>query len=86
MFEDTIDGEKPRGANLEVEEDVATVTTIVKIIAPLVAAILLGNWFMSEVKKARFKGAPWYQPYLSIPGLLTILAILIPIVLWIIKS
>jgi hypothetical protein len=86
VFEDTIDGEKPRGANLEVEEDVATVTTIVKIIAPLVAAILLGNWFMSEVKKARFKGAPWYQPYLSIPGLLIILVILIPIVLWIIKS
>jgi hypothetical protein len=86
MLEDTIDGEKPRGANLEVEEDVATVTTIVKIIAPLVAAILLGNWFMSEVKKARFKGAPWYQPYLSIPGLLIILAILIPVILWIIKS
>ena len=86
MFEDTIDGEKPRGANLEVEEDLATITTIVKIIAPLVAAILLGNWFMSEVKKARFKGAPWYQPYLSIPGLLIILAVLVPIVLWIIKS
>jgi hypothetical protein len=86
VFENTIDGEKPRGANLEVEEDVATVTTIVKIIAPLVAAILLGNWFMSEVKKARFKGAPWYQPYLSIPGLLIILAILIPVILWIIKS
>ena len=86
MFEDTIDGEKPRGANLEVEEDLATITTIVKIIAPLVAAILLGNWFMSEVKKARFKGAPWYQPYLSIPGLLIILAILIPVILWIIKS
>jgi hypothetical protein len=86
VFENTIDGEKPRDANLEVEEDVATITTIVKIIAPLVAAIFLGNWFMSEVKKARFKGAPWYQPYLSIPGLLIILAVLIPIVLWIIKS
>jgi len=84
-FKDTIDGEKPRGANFEVEEDVATVTTIVKIIAPLVAAILLGNWFMSEVKKARFKGAPWYQPYLSIPGLLIILVILIPVILWIIR-
>jgi hypothetical protein len=65
---------------------VATLTTIVRIIAPLVAAIFLGSWFMSEVKKARFKGAPWYQPYISIPGLLIILAILIPIVLWIIKS
>jgi hypothetical protein len=69
-----------------VEKDVETLITIARIIAPLVAAILLGNWFMSEVKKARFKGAPWYQPYISIPGLLIILAILVPIVLWIIKS
>ncbi len=64
-----------------------TLTTIVRIIAPLVAAILVGNWFMSEVRKARFKNAPWYQPYISIPGLLIILAVLLlPIVLWIIKS
>ena len=64
-----------------------TFTTIVRIIAPLVAAILVGNWFMSEVRKARFKGAPWYQAYVSIPGLLIILAVLlVPIVLWIIKS
>ncbi len=62
-----------------------TLKTIIKIIAPLVAAILVGNWFMSEVKKARFKGAPWYQAYVSIPGLVIIMAILIPIVLWIIK-
>jgi hypothetical protein len=69
------------------EKDVDTLATILKIIAPLVAAILVGNWFMSEVKKARFRGAPWYQPYISIPGLLIILAVLLlPIVLWIIKS
>ena len=68
------------------EKDVATLTTIVRIIAPLLAAIFVGNWFMSEVKKARFKGAPWYQAYLSIPGLLIILAILIPVILWIIKT
>jgi phage-related protein len=73
--------------NFEVEKDVETLTTIVRIIAPLVAAILVGNWFMSEVRKARFKGAPWYQAYVSIPGLLIILAVLlVPIVLWIIKS
>jgi hypothetical protein len=78
--------EKPPDLNLETENDVSTLTTIVRIIAPLVAAIFLGNWFMSEVKKARFKGAPWYQPYISIPGLLIILAILVPVILWIIKS
>jgi len=66
---------------------VDTLATIVRIIAPLVAAILVGNWFMSEIKKARFKGAPWYQAYVSIPGLLIILAILlVPVVFWIIKS
>ena len=70
----------------EMEKDVATLTTIVRIIAPLAAAILVGNWFMSEVKKARFKGDPWYQAYVSIPGLLIILAILIPVILWIIKT
>jgi hypothetical protein len=67
------------------EKDVSTLTTIVRIIAPLLAAILVGNWFLAEVKKARFKGAPWYQPYISIPGVLIILAILIPIILWITK-
>jgi phage-related protein len=70
-----------------VEKDVDTLATIVRIIAPLVAAILVGNWFMSEVKKARFKGAPWYQAYVSIPGLLIILAVLLlPVILWIIKT
>jgi hypothetical protein len=69
------------------EKDVDTLATIVRIIAPLVAAIFLGNWFMSEVKKARFRGDPWYRPYISTPGLLIILAVLlVPIVLWIIKS
>ena len=81
-----MEGKKTVWLNFELEKDVATLTTIIKIIAPLVAAILVGNWFMSEVKKSRFKGAPWYQPYVSIPGLLIILAILIPVVLWIIKT
>lgn len=62
----------------------STFAAIVKIIAPLVAAILLGNWFLSEVKKARIKGGPWYQPYLSIPGVMIILVILLlPVLLWI---
>ena len=62
----------------------STVAAIVKIIAPLVAAILVGNWFLSEVKKVRIKGGPWYQPYLSIPGVIIILAILLfPVLLWI---
>ncbi len=61
--------------------------TILKMLGPLVAAILVGNWFLSEVKKARAGRQPWYRPYVSPPGLLIILAaILIPIILWIIKK
>ena len=59
---------------------------IIKIIAPLIAAILVGNWFLSEVRKAKAANQPWYRPYLSPPGLLIIAAFLIPIILWIIKK
>ena len=60
---------------------------ILRFIAPLVAAMLVGNWFLSEIKKARATNQPWYRPYVSIPGLLIIIAaILIPILLWTIKK
>jgi hypothetical protein len=60
--------------------------TILKMLGPLVAAILVGNWFLSEVKKARAKNQPRYRAYISPPGLLIILAILIPIILWIVRK
>jgi len=54
-----------------------------KIIPVLIAAILLGNWFLAELKRANATGKPWYTAYISVPGLLILLAILvIPIVLW----
>jgi hypothetical protein len=66
---------------------VPEITKILRFLAPLVAAILVGNWFLSEVKKARATNQPWYRPYLSTPGILIILAaILIPIFLWVIKK
>jgi hypothetical protein len=68
------------------EQNMTTLAAIAKIIAPLAAAILVGNWFLSEVKKVRIKGGPWYQPYVSIPGVMIILAILLPIILWIIRA
>lgn len=67
-------------------KDVSNLLYILKIMAPLLAAVMIGNWFLSEVKKARLKGKPRYQAYLSIPGVLIILAILLPIILWIIKQ
>jgi len=65
---------------------VSNLVNLLKIIAVLVAAILIGNWFLAEIKEARLKGKPWYQPYLSIPGILIMLALLFPILVWIIKK
>ena len=50
--------------------------TLVKYIAVLVAAMIIGNWFLSEVKKAKFKEQPWYKPYISLPGLIILIAVL----------
>ena len=59
------------------------IVNILKIIPILIAAILLGNWFLAELKHANATDKPWYTVYISIPGLLILLAILvIPIVLW----
>lgn len=52
-----------------------------KLIPILVAALLLGNWFLAEVKKAKRAQKPWYAPYLTPPGLMVILVLLLPILL-----
>lgn len=67
------------------ELDVSHLVNGLKMVAVLVAAILVGNWFLAEVKQARLKGKPWYQPYLSAPGILIILAFLLPIFWWLLK-
>ena len=60
---------------------------ILKMIAVLGAAALLGNWFLSELKRSRASGQPWYRPYLSVPGLLIIvIVILLPVLLWMVNK
>lgn len=63
-----------------VEEAIKTMTFL-KAIPILLAAFLLGNWFLSEVKKAKMARKPWYAPYLTIPGILVVIALMIPICL-----
>ena len=53
---------------------------LVKYSAVLVAAIVIGNWFLAEVKKAKIKQQPWFKPYLSIPGLIILAALSLPII------
>ena len=50
--------------------------TLAKFIAVLAAAMIIGNWFLIEVKKARFNKQPWYRPYISFPGLIILMAVL----------
>lgn len=59
--------------------------SLIKMAAILAAAALLGNWFLSELKTARAQKKPWYAPYVSLPGILIIIAVLIPVVLRIMR-
>jgi hypothetical protein len=59
---------------------------LLKLATPLIAAVIVGNWFLGEAKRAKLAGKPWYTPYLSIPGLLILVVMMIPLVLWVIKK
>ena len=52
---------------------------LLKFVPPFVAALILGNWFFKELKKARALGKPWYAPYLTTPAIM-IVVILIALV------
>lgn len=56
---------------------------LIKAVAVLVAAGILGNWFLREVRAGKEKGLPWYAPYKSPLGLLIIcIALLLPVLAW----
>ena len=54
---------------------------LIKYVAVLVAAIIIGNWFLSEVRKAKAYEQPWYKPYVSLPGLIILAALSLPLIL-----
>ncbi|MDA3897835.1 MAG: hypothetical protein PF482_17015 [Desulfobacteraceae bacterium] len=60
---------------------------LIKIIAVFSAAILLGSWFSSEVKKSKLKGEPAYKAYLSPPGILiSVIVLILPIIVWFLQN
>jgi H+/Cl- antiporter ClcA len=59
-----------------------SISEIIKLVAVLAAATLLGNWFLAELRKARRQNLPWYTAYLSPPGLLILAALTGPLVYW----
>jgi hypothetical protein len=53
------------------------VLKIIKLIAVLLAASILGNWYLAEYKKARAAHLPSYRAYFSLPGICILLLILL---------
>ena len=51
-----------------------------KYIAVLVASMIVGRSFLAEVKKAQALNLPWYRPYISLPGIVILLALSLTIV------
>ena len=59
---------------------------LLKLIPVLVAALMIGSWFQSELRKVRASGQPMHKAYFSIPGILIILSVLgLPIAVWLFK-
>jgi uncharacterized protein HemY len=50
---------------------------IIKLIAVLLAACILGNWYLAEYKRVRASRLPTYRAYFSLPGICIILLILL---------
>ena len=59
---------------------------LIKYAAVLVAAIIIGNWFLTEAKKAKTNKEPWYKPYLSLPGLIILAALTLPFIILLIDD
>lgn len=53
------------------------IVQVFKLIAVLVAAGLLGNWYMAEYRRVRGTNLPWYRAYLTLPGIVIIIVILL---------
>ncbi|MGE0084061.1 MAG: hypothetical protein AB7S75_06525 [Desulfococcaceae bacterium] len=56
---------------------------VLKMVSALIAASIIGNWFLAEVRKSRLRGEPWYKPYGSPPGILILVLLLaLPVIVW----
>lgn len=54
---------------------------LLKLVAIFGSAALLGNWFLTELKKSRARGEAWYRGYMTLPGIIVLLALCLPIFL-----
>jgi hypothetical protein len=66
--------------------DGSNLFNLIKYAAVLVAAIIIGNWFLTEARKAKMNKEPWYKPYLSLPGLIILAALSLPLIILLIEN
>lgn len=59
------------------------IINLIRAVAILAAASLLGNWFLHEVRKAKKAGKPWYTPYGTLPGVLVLAVLILPLIYWV---
>ena len=60
--------------------------TAIKLICVIVAAILLGSVFRRQAQKTVAEEQPLHRVYFSVPGLLVLLVLLLPVVVWVIRN
>jgi hypothetical protein len=58
---------------------------VLKAAAVLVAAILVGRWFLKEEKRKLRERKPATSVWLTTPGILVVIAILLPFILWLLQ-
>ncbi len=67
--------------------DMGLLKNLLILCCTMLVAITLGNLFLHEVKKARDNQSPWYVPYVTLPGLLVLAAVLgAPLLIWLIRN
>ena len=66
--------------------DGSSLFNLIKYAAVLVAALIIGNWFLAETRKAKTNKEPWYKPYASVPGLIILAALSLPLILLLIDD
>jgi hypothetical protein len=55
----------------------AKLLPVIQFACALAAAMILGNWFLTEFRNTRALGKPWYAAYLTTPGIIIILLIIL---------
>lgn len=62
--------------------DMSNWVEIVKLIPVPIAALIVGNMFLKEVRRAREIGKAWYAPYFTLPGGIVMAALMLPVIIW----